>query len=273
MNVQRRGWRGVVGLALCLGLFAAGAARAQGARGGAEFRETPHFLVLLVHATGLDYQDQPKLVRSLHKSQMKGGFLGHAWVMLSGLEGGRREVVEAGLTPEDLESVQFFRGVLDLARYGYVNPTAEQKRNPRHEPDPISYLWQDLGNGFLRTGRQGGLQPTFAAKVDLDAEQYRRIKARLDPKLPSHRRFQVTGQQCSSFVAELARLAGVDLRHQMTLPVPREVEYGGRTVRLWSDSRYSSITFSSPDVIEADLRRLVASGRAVNALSWYHSAD
>lgn len=271
-NFLHRALRAAIVLMACLGLVAASPIRTQGVGDALEFRETPYFLVMLVHATGLDYQDQPRLVRSLYKSQMKGGFLGHSWVLLSGIEGGRRQVVEAGLTPRDLESVQFFRGVLDLAEYGYVNPTAEQKRNPRYEPDPISYLWRDLGNGHLRMESQGGLEPTFAAKVDLDPGQYRRIKARLDPTLPSHKTFQVTGQQCSSFVAELAALAGVNLQHQVTIPIPREVEYSGKKVRLWSDPKYSSITFSSPDAVEADLKRLVASGRAANALSWYHSA-
>jgi len=268
-NFLHRAWRDVVVLFACLVLIPAGLARAQGAGDAARFGETPYFLVLLVQATGLDYQNHASLLRSLHKSQQKGGFIGHSWVLLSGIEDGRRRVVEAGLSPKDADSMQFLGAVLDLAEYGYANPTEAQKNNPRYEPDPISFLWKDHGNGHLQLAIDSWVRPTSAIKVDLTADQYRRITARLDPKLPSHKRFQLTGQQCSSFLAEIAALAGVNLKHQVTIPIPKEAQFNGRRVRLWSDPRYSSLTLSSPDVIEADFKRLVASGVAVNALTWY----
>jgi hypothetical protein len=256
-------------LLACLSAIAASLVRAQYPGDARESRASPHYLVLLVHATGLDYQNQANLLRSLYKSQMKGGFVGHAWVLLSGIENGRRTIVEAGLSPRGATGLQFFQGVLQLAEFGYVDPTDEQKNHPRHEPDPISYLWLDQGNGYLQPASEHSLRPTYAAKLDLNPDQYQRIKARLDPELPSHRSFQLTGQQCSSFVAELAALAGVKLKHQVTMAIPREVQYNGRRVRLWTDPRYSSITLSTPDVVQEDLKRLVASGRAVDALSWY----
>jgi hypothetical protein len=238
--------------------------------GGARLRETSYYLVLLVHATGLDYQNQAGLLRSLYKrSRFKGGFLGHSWVLLSGIENGRRRVVEVGLSPKGEGSIQFFRGVLELAEYGYVNPTPEQRRHPRHEPNPISYLWRDHGNGYLQPASEARIRPTYAAKLDLDAAQYHAIKARLDPTLPEHRSFQLTGRQCSSFLVELAALAGVSLRHQVTISIPQQVEVGGRQVRLWTDPAYGSMTLSSPDVIEQELRLLVARGRAEDALAWY----
>ena len=252
--------------------MAASFARAEGVSDTPALRETPYFLVLLVQASELDYQNQASLLRSLHKrSQLKGGFLGHSWVLLSGIENGRRRVVEAGLSPKGEGSMQFFRGVLDLAEYGYVNPTDEQKRQPRHEPDPISYLWRDHGNGYLQPASEAWIHPTYAVKLYLDAEQYRQIKARLDPALPSHKAFQLTGRQCSSFLVELAALAGVSLKHQVTIPIPREIQVGGRQVRLWNDPKYSSLTLSTPDVIEGELKQLVASGRAEDALPWYLS--
>lgn len=243
---------------------------AGGFGAGPEVDETPYFLVLLVHATGLDYQDQASLLRSLYKrSRFKGGFLGHSWVLLSGVENGRRQVLEVGLSPKGEDSVQFFRGVLDLAEYGYVNPTAEQRRHPRQEPNPISYLWRDQGNGYLQPASEARIRPTYAAKLDLDQEQYRAIKARLNPALPEQKRFQLTGRQCSSFLVEIAALAGVSLSHQLTIAVPQQIEVGGRAVRLWMDPAYASMTLSSPDVIQESLKRLVASGRAEDVLAWY----
>lgn len=268
-SLVRHALRVLALLLTSLGLMTAGPGWAQGPGDAREPRATPHYLVLLVHAIGLDYQNEANLLRALYKNQRKGGFIGHAWVLLSGFENGRREVVEAGISPKGAGSLEFFRGVLHLAEYGYVDPSDEQKTHPRYEPDPISYLWWDQGNGYLQPASEFSLRPTYAAKVDLNREQYRRIKARLDPELPSHRSFQLTGQQCSSFVAELAALAGVILKHQVTIPIPREAQVNGRRVRLWTDPKYSSITLSTPDVIQEDMKRLVASGRAVDALSWY----
>lgn len=257
-------------VAVFLGVMGAGALHAEGLDGAPRARETPYFLVLLVHATGLDYQDEKRLLRSLYKrGRFKGGFLGHSWVLLSGIEDGRRRVVEVGLSPKGEGSIQFFRGVLDLAEYGYVNPTAEQRRHPRQEPDPIGYLWRDHGNGYLQPASEARIRPTYAVKLDLDAAQYLAIRARLDSGLPEHRRFQLTGRQCSSFLAEIAALAGVRLRHQVTISIPRQIEVGGKQVRLWTDPAYASMTLSSPDVLEQELRRLVAAGRAENVLAWY----
>jgi hypothetical protein len=257
-------------VAVFLGVLGPEALQAEGLDGTPGVRETPYYLVLLVHAAGLDYQDEKSLLRSLYKrSRFKGGFLGHSWVLLSGIEDGRRRVMEVGLSPKGEGSIQFFRGVLDLAEYGYVNPTDEQRRHPRQEPDPISYLWRDHGNGYLQPASEARIRPTYAAKLDLDAAQYRAIRARLDSGLPEHRRFQLTGRQCSSFLAEIAALAGVRLRHQVTITVPRRIEVGGRQVRLWTDPAYASMTLSSPDVLEQELRRLVASGRAEDVLAWY----
>jgi hypothetical protein len=257
-------------VAVVLGVAGPGVLQAEGFGGAPRVRETPYYLVLLVHAAGLDYQDEKSLLRSLYKrSRFKGGFLGHSWVLLSGIENGRQRVVEVGLSPKGEGSIQFFRGVLDLAEYGYANPTEEQRRHPRHEPDPISYLWRDHGNGYLQPASEARISPTYAAKLDLDAAQYRAIRERLDPALPDHERFQLTGRQCSSFLAEIAALAGVSLRHQVTIPIPRRVEVGGRQVRLWTDPAYASMTLSSPDVLEQELRRLVAAGGAEDVLAWY----
>ena len=257
-------------VAVVLGVTGPGVLQAEGLGGAPRLREIPYYLVLLVHAAGLDYQDEKSLLRSLYKrSRFKGGFLGHSWVLLSGIENGRRRVVEVGLSPKGEGSIQFFRGVLDLAEYGYANPTEEQRRHPRQEPNPISYLWRDHGNGYLQPASEARVRPTYAAKLDLDAAQYRAIRARLDPALPEHTRFQLTGRQCSSFVVELAALAGVSLPHQVTIPIPRRVEVGGRQVRLWTDPAYASMTLSSPDVLEQELRRLVTAGRAEDVLAWY----
>ncbi len=230
----------------------------------------PPFLVLLVAAAHLDYGDQTKLVGQLQKrSQLKQSFMGHSWVYLEGSEDGRRQVYEAGLSPRGDGASQFIRNVLDLARYGRTNPSEAQRQNPRHEPNPIAYLWLDQGNGYLQPAAEAALWPTYAARLELTQAQFRAIRAMLDPNLPEHRSFQLTGRQCSSFLVEVAQAAGFSLEHEVTIEVPPNISLGGETYRLWTDPRYSRLTLSSPDVLEVSLKRLVAQGRATEALGWY----
>lgn len=228
------------------------------------------FAVFLVAAAHLDYADQARLVRQLHKrSRLKQGFMGHSWVYLEGRHQGRREVIDAGLSPRGEGATQFIRGVLNLSRYGDADPTPWQRRNPRAEPNPIAYLWQDRHNGYLQPAAEAGLRPTYAARVDLDADRYRAVRALMDPRRPSHRSFSLVGQDCTSFMAEVALAAGLPLEHRVTIAVPERIRVGGETYRLWTDPAYARISLSSPDVAERSLRRLVAEGRARDALDWY----
>jgi len=259
-------WRGHWMRVLALGWCLLGATLAARAGEPAE----PPFLVLLVAAAHLDYGDQTRLIGQLHKrSQLKQGFMGHSWVYLEGSEGGRRQVYEAGLSPKGDGATQFIRGVLNLARYGYANPSGAQRENPRHEPNPIAYLWRDQGNGYLQPAAEAALRPTYAARLVLTQAQFRTIRTLMDPNRPEHRRFQLTGRQCSSFLADVAQVAGVRLEHEVTIEVPPQISVGGETYRLWTDPKYSRLTLSSPDVLEVSLKRLVAQGRATEALDWY----
>lgn len=233
-------------------------------------QEDGPFVVLLVAAAGLDYDDSARLVRQLHKrSQFKQGFMGHAWVYLEGRVRGRREVIEAGLSPDGEGAVQYFRAVLSLARFGSTNPTETDRAEPRPHPNPIAYLWQDQGNGYLQPVPAARLRPTAAVRLDLDEAQHAAIRARLNPRLPEHRRFQLNGQQCTSFVVEIAALAGVSLNPEVTIPIPREVRVQGQVLRLWTDPVYSRLTLDSPDALERELQALVVSGRGRDVLRWY----
>lgn len=228
------------------------------------------FLVFLVAAGHLDYADQTRLVRQLYKrSQLKQGFMGHSWVYLEGWPNGRREVVDAGISPKGEGATQFIRGVMNLARYGHADPTELERRHPRPDPNPIAYLWADQDNGYLQPAAEAALRPTYAARVDLTPVRYSAVRALLDPTRPELRRFNLTGQQCSSFVAEVALAAGVRLEHRVTIRIPPEIRAGGETYRLWTDPAYSRLTLSSPDAVELSLKRLVAEGRATDVLDWY----
>lgn len=230
------------------------------------------FIVFLVAAAHLDYEESTRLLTQLQNSNwLSPVFMGHSWVYLEGQEGSRREIYENGVTLRDTKSgvEQFINGVLDLARYGYVNPTSAQRDQPRYEPNPISYLWRELPIGYLYSKFEVESRPSFAARVDLTEEQFRRVRTLLDPSLPEYKIFQLTGHQCSSFVAKVAARIGIHIEHQVKIKIPPQMYYQGELIRLWTDPYYSHITLSSPDIIESSLRNLVAKGLAVEALNWY----
>ena len=228
------------------------------------------FVVFLTHAVGLAYDDPGTLARQLYKrKRFKRGFMGHSWIYLEGREGGRRFSIDAGLSPKGDDGTQFMLGVLNLSQYGYAHPTRAQKQNPRFEPNPISFLSRDHKNGYLQTRSDAKTPPTYAARVNLTQEQYRKIRSLMDPKRPSHRSFQLNGQQCSSFVATVAALADIALEHEITVAIPSSITVAGKTYLLWTDPKYSRLTLSSPDVLERSLKQLVSQGRATDVLRWY----
>jgi hypothetical protein len=67
----------------------------------------------------------------------------------------------------------------------------------------------------------------------------------------------------------VAALAEIDLEADITIPISQFARCGGACVRVWSDERYSEITFSSPDILEESLMNLVHEGKARPALMWY----
>jgi len=76
--------------------------------------------------------------------------------------------------------IRFVEGVLNLANYGYADPTAAEKQQYWYEPNPIKHLWEERNDGFFQQG-SGLRAPTFAAKVDVTGTQFEKILAFMDP--------------------------------------------------------------------------------------------
>lgn len=242
------------------------------------FKEEPYlegkdyFLVFLVDARHLDYSDSRQLVRSLAKnpvSRRKGLDVGHAWVFLHGKKDGQRYVVEGGHSGEwGVIQPKYFQGVMNYIDYGYADPSGEQKKKPRLEENPIKYLWTSLYDGEFQKG-SGGHIPTFAARIDLTEQQFRKIENFMLSSQYNYKEYALTRNQCSSFLSQIAALIDLDLEDEVTVNIGPQMTFGGRVLPLWKDPAYSKITFSSPDIIEKSLMKAVREGKAKYALPWY----
>jgi hypothetical protein len=70
-------------------------------------------------------------------------------------------------------------------------------------------------------------------------------------------------------VIETAALAGINLIHRIRLTWPPETKVLGRMRRVWTDPQYRILEYSTPDLLEVDLRQLAQSGIGSDATEWY----
>jgi hypothetical protein len=234
--------------------------------------ESDFFLILLVDAPHLDYTDTHSLLKTVAKHPNDGGKngdVGHAWIYLSGRIHGKPFVLEGGHSGErGFIQAKYFDGVMNSIDYGYANPTKEQMRCPCVEPNPVKYLWESQNDGFFQSG-SGGHRPTCAAKMDISEIQFQRILTFIDPRNYHYEAYALTGNQCSSFVAQVAAIAGFPIEDKIVIPIDQTLTLGGQELKLWSDLQYSILVISSPDIIERSLIQAIAEKKAENALSWY----
>lgn len=212
----------------------------------------PYFLIVLVCARHLDYTNGRQLLKTIarHPSDgSKNSDVGHAWIFLQGKEG----KIEGGHTGEfGFVQPRYFEGVADLIE--------------NDDPNPIRYLWATQRDGRFQTGA-GGFVPTFAARIELSSEQYAKARTFIE-KYP-FRDYAITKRQCATFAADVAKIAGLDLEHAVTISIEPIVELGGENILLWTDARFSKLTISSPDILEKSLMQAVREGKAQNATHWY----
>lgn len=219
-------------------------------------QETPYFLIVLVEARHLDYSSPRAFFKTLAKHPSDGsknGDVGHAWIYLQGLVQGAPVCLEGGHSGE----------------LGYIQPRYVEGIFLQYEQghdNPISYLWECQRDGFFQEG-SGRHYPTFAAKVDLTQEQFQRILRFVETY--DYAEYSITGNQCSSFAAQVAAFAGMNLDCEITMDVDQNVRIAGHQICLWNDPVYAGITFSSPDILERSLMNTVAEGIAEYALPWY----
>ncbi len=227
--------------------------------------DTGYFLEIFVAARHLDYTENASFLKTIAKHPSDGSKtrdVGHAWIYLEGEINGQRVFVEGGHSGETGRvQARYFDGVMNYIDYGVANPrTFSLTKGQRcREKNPIKYLWQTQYDGFFQRGN-GGHKPTFAAKVFISKEQFESILAFISTY--NFQCYTLTGGQCSSFVAQVASLAGLELECEVTMEIEPYLDLGKECLHLWEDPTYSLITISSPDILEKSLMESVESGRA-----------
>jgi len=209
-------------------------------------------LYVLTDAVGLDFTSPERFLETLHKhpnGRKDDHTVGHCWLILARPGG----LMECGHTGEfGIVRPTYYRGISRRVRDG--------------EPDPISYLWEAMPDGQFHRG-PGIHKPTFVLRLPITRARHEAIYAYIDGY--EYGSFRLTDHACTDFVAGAAALAGVNLAHRVRLTIPEEVTLRGRRVRLRTGKKYETISVSSPDLLEADLRRLAAEGVGEDATRWY----
>jgi len=179
--------------------------------------KSEYSITFFVDAQHLDYTDSHHLVSRLAKRlpfmRTTTREVGHAWISLRGKKGGENLHVEGGHSGEwGITQPTYSNGIMNYIHYGYPNPNERQKKEHRIEKNPIKYLWTTLHDGKFEKG-SGGHRPTFAATVSLTEEQFLKVYTFIQPENYSYSTYAITGNQCSSFVAQVAALIDLPLKH------------------------------------------------------------
>lgn len=219
-----------------------------------KFKPSSCFLIVLVDAPHLDYSNTFNLLKSIGKhprTGCKNGSVGHAWIYL--YKDGK--IIEGGHSGErGFLQPKYFDGIMDLVEAGDKNP--------------IRYLWAIQRDGFFQQG-SGSHQPSLACAIHLNALQYQEIISFLHNY--QFKNYCLQGQQCVSLVMQVAALAGLELGGRVSIPVSPVVFFNGMQIPLWTDRRYSILSFYSPDFLELSMLKALNENRAADALRWYKS--
>jgi hypothetical protein len=211
---------------------------------GTPIGDEGYYLYILNEAANWDYSGHRILLLSIWQRPW-----GHSWLMLE-KPGERLEFGHSG----DLGDLQprFHDGVFQRIRDGHENP--------------IAYLWGTRSDGFFQIGKPNR-PPNFVWKVPVTREKYQRMHDYVMGR--NYERFGVVSHNCTDLVVATAALAGINLIHRIRLIMPSETDIWFRMRRVWTDPQYSVLDYSTPDVLEADLRQLTRLGIGEDVTKWY----
>ena len=201
-------------------------------------------LYFLTEAADWDFSEPRSLLLSIWRRPWA-----HAWIMLESPE----SRLEFGHTGDfGLEKPRYHEGVLQRLRDG--------------DPDPIGYLWQTMSDGQFQTGKPNR-PPTFVWRMPVSGRRYQLMYEHVMQR--RYDQFGVRTNNCTDMVAEVAALAGINLIHRIRLTLPQDTKVWGRTRRVWTDPRFRILEFSTPEVLEVDLRHLAEIGIGSDVTEWY----
>jgi hypothetical protein len=201
-------------------------------------------LYILTEAANWDFSTATSLLFSIWLRPWA-----HAWIILES----PRSRLEFGHTGDfGLERPRYHEGMMQRVRDGDRNP--------------IAYLWETMSDGQFQIG-QPNRPPTFVWSMPITRRRYQLIYEYVMQR--KYDQFGVRTNNCTDMVVATAALAGINLIHRIHLTLPREMKFWGRTLRVWTDPQYRVLEFSTPEVLEVDLRRLAQVGIGSDATEWY----
>jgi len=203
-----------------------------------------YYLSILNEAANWDYGDATSLVFSIWQRPW-----GHSWLILESSE----DRLEFGHTGDlGQTKPRYHEGVFQRIRDG--------------DPNPIAYLWQTRSDGQFQIGKPNR-PPSFVWRMPITRRRYQLIYEYVMQR--KYDQFGVRTNNCTDMVIETAALAGINLIHRIRLTLPPETKFWGRTLRVWTDPQYRILEYSTPDVLDADLRQLARLGIGSDATEWY----
>ena len=205
-----------------------------------------YYLYILNDAANWDYSDSTSILFSIWWHPRT-----HSWFMLEN----PLDFMEFGHT-----------GNLGQAKPRYMEGVHQRIRE--NHPDPIAYLWQTMSDGQFQSGKPVR-PPTFVWRMPITKFRYQKIHDYVMQR--KYDQFSLRDNNCVDMVTDAAVLAGINLIHRIRLTLPPETQILGRTLRVWTDPQYRILEYSTPEVLETDLRQLARFGIGSDVTEWYLS--
>ena len=203
-------------------------------------------LYILTVTANWDYRDSSSFLSTLAKRPW-----GHSWLILESPQ----DRLEFGTSGDFGQAKpRYHEGVFQRIRDG--------------DPNPIAYLWETMSDGRFEIGKPDRL-PSFVLRMPITRRRHQLIYEYVMQR--NYDRFGIRSHNCTDMVIETAALAGINLIHRIRLTMPPQKRFWGKTLRVWTDPQYRILEYSTPDVLEVDLRHLAELGIGMDATEWYLS--
>lgn len=194
-----------------------------------------YYFHILIQTDQWDYSNTLPFVISFEKNPGR-----HSWIILE--------------SPQNREEYGH-NGNFGLEKLRYQEGVHQRFRD--NHPDPIGYLWEVMHDGRLEIGSPDQ-SPTFAWRIPITKRRYQLIYDYVGQR--KYDQFSLRDNNCVDMVTTAAALAGVHLVHRIRLTIPPETTILGWRLRSWTDPQYRLLEFSTPDVLQMDLRQLAQFG-------------
>jgi hypothetical protein len=203
-----------------------------------------YYLYILTGSASWDFSEATSLLHSIWLRPW-----GHSWIVLESPQ----NRLECGHTGDfGREKPRYHEGVLQRMR--------------DEDPNPIAYLWGTMSDGEFEIDKPYRA-PTFVWRTPITQRKYQLIYEYVMQR--NYIQFDLRTGNCTDMVVEAAALAGINLSHRIRLTLPPEVKFFGRPHRVWTDPKYRILEFSTPEVLEVDLRQLAQIGIGSDVTEWY----